>query len=167
MCVSHFITILPFPGENELTLLSRQLTVLAILFVSALVHWSRHGNSTLSLNWSTSQFPSASSTAKALLQGVCISFLGVTGIESTPDYVSSLRPDPKVYPTALRSLQIIAVAINAPLLLVVFAVLPMEEVLGNASVLSTLGTRAAGKWLAVLVTVDAVLILCATILAGS
>ncbi|BGP17752.1 hypothetical protein JCM10213v2_005794 [Rhodosporidiobolus nylandii] len=149
-----------------LTTLAIHLTTLSILFVAALVHWGQHGNSTLSTNWTSHQLPSGSAIARAIYQGICIAFLGVTGFETAPDYITSLRPAPGVYPTVLRSLQIIAVCINAPLLLVVFAVLPMKEITGNDSVLAALGRRAAGGWLGTLVTVDAVLILSATVLAG-
>ncbi|GAA5888603.1 hypothetical protein JCM6882_009016 [Rhodosporidiobolus microsporus] len=149
-----------------LTTLGIHLLTLAVLIVSAVVHWGRHGNSTLFTNWHQNQLPSGSAIARAIYRGICIAFLGVTGFETAPDYITSLRPDPKTYPTVLRSLQLIAVCINAPLLLCAFAVLPMEEILGNNSVLSALGRASAGRWLGVVVTVDAVLILCATILSG-
>ncbi|GAA5832315.1 hypothetical protein JCM11251_006406 [Rhodosporidiobolus azoricus] len=149
-----------------LTTLGIHLLTLSILLISAAIHWSRHGSSTLASNWSAGSLPTGASIAKAIYQGICIAFLGVTGFETAPDYIASLRPDPKVYPTVLGSLQLIAVCINAPLLLCAFAVLPMEEILGNESVLSTLGRRSAGRWLGLFVTVDAVLILCATVLAG-
>lgn len=66
----------------------------------------------------------------------------------------------------LWSLQYIAIAINAPLLLCTFAVLPLERIMSVSSVLSELGRTSAGKWLGIWVTVDAVVILLATILSG-
>ncbi|GAA6032072.1 hypothetical protein JCM8097_007054 [Rhodosporidiobolus ruineniae] len=155
-------------GSASVTLatLAIHLVTLSILFVAAVVYWGRHGNAQLASNWEAGQLPTPGGVARAIYKGVCVAFLGVTGWETAPDYVSSLRPDRRTYPRVLRSLQVIAVCINAPLLLVVFAVLPMEDILGNASVLSALGKRSAHKWLGLLVTVDAVLILCATILAG-
>lgn len=51
-------------------------------------------------------------------------------------------------------------------MLVTFAVLPMRDVLGNPSVLSSVAQQAAGGWLRIWVSVDAVLILSATILTG-
>lgn len=89
-----------------------------------------------------------------------------TSFETAPDYASALRPSPHVYPAVLRSLQYIAIAINAPLLLCTFAVLPLERILSVSSVLSELGRTSAGKWLGIWVTVDAVVILLATILSG-
>jgi hypothetical protein len=90
----------------------------------------------------------------------------LTRFETAPDYASALRPSPHVYPAVLRSLQWIAIAINAPLLLCTFAVLPLERILSVSSVLSELGRTSAGKWLGIWVTVDAVVILLATILSG-
>ncbi|GAA5864700.1 hypothetical protein JCM8547_008274 [Rhodosporidiobolus lusitaniae] len=93
ICGIAVVGLVGVKGSAGVTLMTLgiHLTVLSILFVSSLVHWVRHGNSTLSTNWHASLAPSASSTAKALFQGICIAFLGVTGIESTPDYVSTLR----------------------------------------------------------------------------
>jgi hypothetical protein len=51
-------------------------------------------------------------------------------------------------------------------MLVTFAVLPMSQVMGNPSVLSSVANQAAGGWLRIWVSVDAVLILSATILTG-
>lgn len=104
-----------------------------------------------------------------LLSGLCCAHLTIKircSFETAPDYCSSLRPASHVYPTVLRSLQYIAVVINAPLLLCTFAVLPLDEILGVPSVLGALGRTSAGGWLSILVTVDAVLILAATVLAG-
>ncbi|GAA5889213.1 hypothetical protein JCM5296_005836 [Sporobolomyces johnsonii] len=155
-------------GSASVTLatLSFHLLTFAILLIAAAVHWGQTGNAQLQSNWSAGQLGSASKIAKAIFQGICMAFLGVTGYETAPDYIAALRPQPHIYPAVLRSLQIIALLINAPLLLCTFAVLPSDTILSTTSVLSTLGNVSAGKWLGTLVTVDAVLILCATILAG-
>ncbi|BGP60629.1 hypothetical protein NBRC10512_007753 [Rhodotorula toruloides] len=155
-------------GSASVTLatLTIHLLTLAILMLASVAHWARNGNSTLAANWHAGQVGSAEKIAKAIYQGICIAFLGVTGFETAPDYCSSLRPASHVYPTVLRSLQYIAVVINAPLLLCTFAVLPLDEILGVPSVLGALGRTSAGGWLSILVTVDAVLILAATVLAG-
>ncbi|BGP49658.1 hypothetical protein JCM10450v2_005561 [Rhodotorula kratochvilovae] len=146
-------------GTASVTLatLGFHLLTLAVLMLSAIVHWGQHGNETLRTNWRAGQVGSAGGIAKAVFQGV---------FETAPDYATSLRPAPHVYPAVLRSLQLIAIVINAPLLLCTFAVLPLNEILGVPSVLAALGRTSAGKWLDVWVTVDAVLILAATVLAG-
>ncbi|GAA5902217.1 hypothetical protein JCM8208_002507 [Rhodotorula glutinis] len=149
-----------------LTTLTVHLLTLAVLILSAIVYWARHGNETLRSNWVGGQVGSAGGVAKAVFQGICIAFLGVTGFETAPDYATSLRPSPHIYPAVLRSLQYIAIAINAPLLLCTFAVLPLDQILGAPSVLAAVGKKSAGRWLELWVTVDAVLILSATILAG-
>ncbi|GAA5991134.1 hypothetical protein JCM10908_006555 [Rhodotorula pacifica] len=149
-----------------LTTLAFHLLTLAVLILCSVVHWGRHGNETLKANWEAGQLGSAREVVKAIYLGICIAFLGVTGFETTPDYASALRPSPHIYPAVLRSLQYIAIAINAPLLLCAFAVLPLDRILSVSSVLSDLGRTSAGKWLEIWVTVDAVVILLATILSG-
>ncbi|TKA55927.1 hypothetical protein B0A53_01626 [Rhodotorula sp. CCFEE 5036] len=145
-------------GSAGVTLatLGLHLLTLAVLIVCSLVYWGQHGNETLKSNWEAGQLQSAAQIAKAIYLGICIAFLGVTGFETAPDYASALRPAPHVYPAVLRSLQWIAIAINAPLLLCTFAVLPLERILSVSSVLSELGRTSAGKWLGIWVTVDAV-----------
>ncbi|GAA5879607.1 hypothetical protein JCM3774_004283 [Rhodotorula dairenensis] len=149
-----------------LTTLAFHLLTLAVLILCSIVHWGRHGNDMLKSNWEAGQLGSTAEVVKAIYLGICIAFLGVTGFETTPDYASALRPAPHVYPTVLRSLQYIAIAINAPLLLCAFAVLPLDRILSVSSVLSDLGRTSAGKWLEMWVTVDAVIILLATVLSG-
>lgn len=56
-----------------------QLLTLAVLVLSALVHWGQQGNIVLRANWHAGQIDSAGGIAKAVYQGVCIAFLGVTG----------------------------------------------------------------------------------------
>lgn len=85
-------------------------------------------------------------------------------LTATPDYISSLRP--KVYPQVLLNLQLIALALNGPLMLIVLVVLPIEVITGDNSVLNSLGKVVGGEWLRILVTIDAVAILCGGILTG-
>ncbi|KAG8968124.1 hypothetical protein FRC03_008477 [Tulasnella sp. 419] len=51
-----------------------------------------------------------------------------------------------------------ALVLNAPLMLLVYAILPSETILGGANVLSVLAETVAGKWLRILVVVDCMLV---------
>lgn len=137
---------------------------MTILLVAAVVHWAKHGHSTLASNWKLGQYGSASETAKAIFRGICIGFLGVTGFETSPDYITIVRP--KTFPTVLASLQAIAVYLNAPLMLVTFAVLPSASISNNSTVLSSLAEASAGAWLRILLAINAAFVLCAGILTG-
>ncbi|KAI5477825.1 amino acid transmembrane transporter [Pseudohyphozyma bogoriensis] len=147
-------------------LLSFHLGCMAALFIAACVHWGKIGNEVLRQNWHSEQPGSASGIASQIFMGVCIGFLGVTGFESTPDFISTLRPG--VYPSVLLNLQLIATALNAPLMLVTFAVLPAAtDIMGNGSVLNSVAKVAAGDWLKVVVTIDACVILAGSISASA
>lgn len=141
-----------------------KLLTMAMLSVAGIVQWAKMGNDILRANWTDYQPGSASGVVRQIFLGLCVAFLGVTGFETAPDYMSSVRPG--VYPTVLRSLQGFAIVLNAPVMLITLAVLPMEEVLGDASVLSSVARVSAGAWLRLWVSIDAILILCATILTG-
>ncbi|KAM0747576.1 hypothetical protein T439DRAFT_305359 [Meredithblackwellia eburnea MCA 4105] len=134
------------------------------MFVAGCVYWVKHGNETLRTNWVEGQLGNASAVAKSIFQGVCIAFLGSTGFETTPDYASQIRSG--LYPSILRNLQLIALSVNAPIMLLTYALLPSREIVDNASVLNSVAERAAGVPLRVLMTVDAGLILCAGIFTG-
>lgn len=146
------------------------MAVMMSLFISAIVHWARQGSGTLATNWVGGQPSSTLGEAGIglqIFQGICIGFLGVTGFETTPDYISILRPEPHVYPRVLLDLQLIAISINAPLLLVIFAVLPIDAIRDNsASILNAVALKTAGQGLALAVTVDAALILSGGIYTG-
>lgn len=85
-------------------------------------------------------------------------------VAAAPDYKSQIREG--LFPSVLRNLQIITIAVNAPVLLVTYAVLPSSQIVGNATVLNTLASTAAGRALSIVMTLDASLILCAGILTG-
>ncbi|SCZ95050.1 BZ3500_MvSof-1268-A1-R1_Chr11-3g03569 [Microbotryum saponariae] len=153
-------------GSAEVTtaILIFHLLTLAMLALFGIVHWAKEGNGVLRSNWIDHQAVGAGQVVKQIFLGVCVAFLGVTGFETAPDYISSVRKG--CYPTVLTSLQVIAVWINAPLMLVTLAVLPLDDILGVDSVLKSVASRACGRWLSLWISVDAVLILGATVLSG-
>lgn len=67
------------PSSSEQCADVLQLLTLAILMLASVAHWARNGNSTLAANWHAGQVGSAEKIAKAIYQGICIAFLGVTG----------------------------------------------------------------------------------------
>lgn len=148
------------------TIVGSQLITMTALFFASVIMWARTGSDVLRLNWALR--PQGSShIARAIFNGICIGFLGVTGFECTPSYVETIHP--KAYPSVLRNLLISAIVLNAPLMLVVYALLPSDVILGGANVLSVLAEVAAGtsgRWLRWWVVVDCMLVLSGGILAG-
>lgn len=72
----------------------------------------------------------------------------------------------KTYAAALRNLVAIAVALNGVLSLMVYAILSTETIASGANILSVLAEVAAGRWLRIVVVVDAVGVLLGGVLTG-
>jgi Amino acid permease len=86
------------------------------------------------------------------------------GFECTPAYIEDIRPD--AYGLVLRNLLCGALVLNAPLMLLVYAQLPEPIILSGANVLSLLSERVGGRWLRMIIVVDAMLVLSGGVLTG-
>ncbi|KAF8318372.1 hypothetical protein DL93DRAFT_2183436 [Clavulina sp. PMI_390] len=139
------------------------MTTMAMLLIASMVFWARHGTQIIAANWALRPSGSAS-TAKAIFNGVCIGFLSVTGFESSPAYIEDIRP--QGYKRILSNLLWGAAALDAPLMLVVFAILPQSQILSGANILSVLAEHVAGRWLRIITVVDAMLVLSGGVLTG-
>lgn len=91
-------------------------------------------------------------------------FLTSTPIIGSPDYSCTVRPSH--FPKVLRNMHLPTIALYAPLILVVFAILPTEAIIGGSNVLSALAESAAGRWMRIWVVVDASIVLSAGVLTG-
>lgn len=146
------------------------VVTMVMLIVAGIVAWIRSGNAVLHDNWSigmaTLRAPSTGrGIARALFDGVCVAFVGLTGFECSPSYINQVKPGE--FPKALRNLHIIVLLTEAPLMLLVLALIPMDAILSGANVLALLGQVAGrGAWLKVFVVIDACLVLCGGIITG-
>lgn len=86
------------------------------------------------------------------------------GFECTPAYIEEIAPT--AYGPALRNLLYGALLLNAPLMLFVYAILPETEILSGANVLSILAEKVGGRWLRIIILVDAILVLAGGVLTG-
>ncbi|TDL27804.1 hypothetical protein BD410DRAFT_893978 [Rickenella mellea] len=151
-------------ARTAFAILSLHGLTMTILCVTTLVAWMRAGNSQLHDNWISAQPGSASAVARQVFNGICIGMLGLTGFECCPDYASTVKRGK--YPNVLRNIHWPAILLNAPLMLLILAVLPMPTINGGANVLSLLAEKAGGRWLRIWVVVDAVVVLSAGVLTG-
>lgn len=135
-----------------------------ILVIASSVHWARNGNEILRMNWYGDPSRTPGSIVYAIFFGACLGLLGLTGFECLPMNIELLKPG--AYPKVLRNMHIAATALNAPLMLLVFANLSTSDVLSGANVLSLLGEAVASRWLRILIVVDASIVLCGGILTG-
>ncbi|KZV90196.1 hypothetical protein EXIGLDRAFT_677363 [Exidia glandulosa HHB12029] len=145
-------------------ILALHIATMLALMISSAVSWGVHGNAILRHNWAIARAPDTAGALKSIFYGVCLSFLGMTGFECAPDYISSMKRGR--YPLVLRNLLWPAVFLNSTLMLLAFASLPFSEIAGSPNILSQLGYVVAGRWLRIWVTVDACVCLCAGILTG-
>lgn len=146
------------------------VTTMAMLIVAGIVTWIRSGNGLLRDNWMTGMAIIRAPTtgkgiARAIFDGICVAFVGLTGFECSPSYINQVKAGE--FPKALRNLHIITVLTEAPLMLLVLALVPMDGILGGSNVLALLGDVAGkGAWLKIFVVVDACLVLCGGIITG-
>jgi hypothetical protein len=159
------------------------MIAMAALAIASIVHWaSKDPHSTiLKQNWALRP-GSAIETARAIFYGICVAFLGVTGMvlariyrshaidsplgfECTPSYIEVIRP--KDYSSILRNLIIVSALLNTVLSFLACALLPVSAITDGTNVLSVLGSLAGGSWLRILVLVDAVSVLLGGVMTGT
>ncbi|KAL5635173.1 hypothetical protein ACGC1H_003014 [Rhizoctonia solani] len=146
-----------------LTITIVHMAVMTVLMIGAAVAWARTGMDVLRDNWELRP-TGGTGIARAIFNGVCIGFLGVTGFECTPAYIQNIKP--KSYGPTLRNLLIMALFLNAPLMLFVYALLPSKTILSGANVLSVLAEVAIGRPMRTVVVVDCLLVLSGGVFAG-
>ncbi|KAH9959164.1 amino acid permease-domain-containing protein [Russula dissimulans] len=142
------------------------MIAMAALAVASVVHWaSKDPHSTiLKQNWA-SRPGTAIETINALFYGVCVAFLGVTGFECTPSYIEVIRP--KDYSSILRNLIVVSAVLNTILSFLACVLLPVSTIVDGQNVLSALGSLSGGKWLRILVLIDAVSVLLGGVMTGT
>ena len=143
------------------------LTTMAMLIVAGIVTWARLGNATLVDNWNVAKgvdLTSGRNVARIVFDGTCIAFVGLTGVESTPSYVSAVKAGG--FPRALRNLHISVLLTEPALALLIVATMPMSSIIGTPNILASLGALSGG-WLKYIVIVDAVIVLAGGIISGT
>ncbi len=99
----------------------------------------------------------------ALFLGFSTAMLGISGFESSANFVEEQAQG--VFRKTLRNMWLAVSIINPLMALAIIAVLPLVSVGAHQeSLLSYLGNVAGGNWLAMLVSIDAVLVLCGAVL---
>ena len=134
-------------------------TLLLLLTVGGLFIL-RHGTDTLNANLSA---PVEISIPQALFFGFAAAMLGISGFESSSNFVEEQAHG--VFPKTLRNMWAAVSFFNPSMALLALALVPIAMVPGNQeALLSHKGLIAGGKWLSVLVSVDAALVLSGAVL---
>ncbi|MBT2559543.1 APC family permease [Hymenobacter sp. ISL-91] len=137
------------------------LVSLTLLVGTAAWFLLTHDLSTFSVNFSA-PVPGGSITT-ALFFGFSAAMLGISGFESSANFVEEQGPG--VFPKTLRNMWVVVSFFNPVIAFLAIAALPLATVGEHAeTLLSYLGTTTGGRWLGVLISVDAVAVLSGAVL---
>ncbi|HLL96429.1 MAG TPA: APC family permease [Spirosoma sp.] len=136
------------------------LVTLVLLCGAAGWYVLQKGFGQFSLNWGA---PSQHSLTFQLLAGFSAAMLGISGFESSANYVEEQAPG--VFPKTLRNMWIVVTVFNPLVALLALSIMPIGEVANHQqSLLAFMGERSGGSWLAWLVSIDAILVLSGAVL---
>lgn len=141
------------------------ITTMGTLVIGALVHVIRDGGNTLKASWNSqsSQALPHSSVVENLFYGYCSALLGVTGFETSSNYIEEQKPG--VFPKTLRNMWIAITLINPALAVLAMGVVPIESLVDNANFsLAAVARVAVGDWFGIVIVVDAALVLAGAVL---
>ncbi|OJV15244.1 MAG: amino acid permease [Dyadobacter sp. 50-39] len=136
------------------------ITAMILLIGSAGWYILKNG---LDIAISNFQMPAHGSLATALFFGFSTAMLGISGFESSANFVEEQQQG--VFRKTLRNMWVAVSLINPLMALAAVSVLPLAEVAEHQeALLSHLGNQTAGSWLAMFISVDAVLVLSGALL---
>jgi len=132
------------------------LTTLTVLSLVSVWHVS-HDFSIYKQNW---QYPLKKPLPLAIYFGYSTALLGVSGFESSANYVEEQKPG--VYPKTLRNMWLCVAIFNPLISILALGLLPVNTIIDNAnSVLANMAVEAlhGQKWLSYCVVADAGIVL--------
>ena len=136
------------------------LATLTVLLLAGGLWLLTNGLAILSSNFA---LPSEQGLMAALFFGFAASMLGISGFESSANFVEEQAED--VFPRTLRNMWVAVSVFNPTLALLALALVPIPDVAPNEeALLAHMGGIAAGEWLARLISVDAILVLSGAVL---
>lgn len=136
------------------------LTVLAILIGSGIYYVIVNGLDLANINFHS---PLKTNISTAIFFGFSTAMLGITGFETSANFVEEQQPG--VFPKTLKNMWILVMIINPVIALLAVSIIPLEVIPGHeAAFLSFMGTQTAGSWLALVVSLDAALVLSGAVL---
>ncbi|NOZ33728.1 MAG: APC family permease [Chlorobi bacterium] len=107
--------------------------------------------------------PREGSVVKAIFWGFAAAMLGISGFESSANFVEEQKPG--VFPKTLRNMWIVVSVFNPLMAFLALSLVPVSEIaVHTTDLLSYMGTISGGKWLAIIVSIDAVLVLSGAVL---
>jgi len=136
------------------------LSTLVILLAAGGFFLFQNGLGVLHLNLST---PTEGGLGLALLFGFSASLLGISGFESSANFVEEQAEG--VFPLTLRNMWYAVSFFNPAMALLALALIPISQVSTHQDALLThMGTISGGSWLGLLISIDAALVLSGAVL---
>ncbi|MBJ7881720.1 APC family permease [Gelidibacter salicanalis] len=133
---------------------------LFILCGFSLIYFAENGTGTLISNF---KLPIEGSIFSALFLGFSAAMLGISGFESSANYVEEQQKG--VFPKTLRNMWIVVTVFNPLIAFLALAIIPISTVVHyQDALLSVMGSTAGGHWLSLLVAIDASLVLSGAVL---
>ncbi|MFZ1801098.1 MAG: APC family permease [Chitinophagaceae bacterium] len=136
------------------------LSAIALLIGSAFLYVGNNGLENIKLNFHA---PVKGGIVTALFLGFSTAMLGVTGFETSANFVEEQKPG--VFPKTLRNMWILVVIINPLIALLAVSIMPLNEIAHHEDAfLAHMGAQTGGSWLATLISLDAALVLSGAVL---
>jgi amino acid transporter len=136
------------------------LSTLTLLLVIGFLFLFSHGFDTLTLNYSQ---PLEGSIPRALFFGFAAAMLGISGFESSANFVEEQAEG--VFPKTLRNMWLAVTIFNPLTAFLAIAIIPLAAVKENqTALLAYMGEVAGGSWLAIIISVNAALVLSGAVL---
>ncbi len=136
------------------------LSTIAILILSGIWFVITKGFDIAIVNFRT---PVDGSLFTAIVFGFSAAMLGISGFESSANFVENQRPG--VFRKTLRNMWLAVTIINPLVAMLAILVLPKLIIVQNQeALLSYLGFSTGGKWLSILISLDAFLVLSGAVL---
>lgn len=137
------------------------LSSILILILSIAYYLFTNGMDTLYANM---KVPVEGSVSMAIFMGFSVSMLGISGFESSANYVEEQAQG--VFTKTLRNMWAIVSVINPLMAFLAITLIPIPEIKNQYSevLLSEMGSISGGSWLGSLIIVDAVIVLSGAVL---
>jgi len=136
------------------------LFTMSLLLIFCVVRLARDQTALID-NWNN--YRDDGNFMKSIFFGYSSALLGVSGFETSANYIEQQKDG--VFPKTLRNMWIAVSVFNPLLSFFSLAILPLEDCIKNyTNLLATMGVVAGGRWLEILVAVDATMVLSGAVL---
>eukprot|EP01119_Soliformovum_irregulare_P013689 TRINITY_DN3669_c0_g1_i4.p1 TRINITY_DN3669_c0_g1~~TRINITY_DN3669_c0_g1_i4.p1 ORF type:complete len:694 (+),score=164.30 TRINITY_DN3669_c0_g1_i4:29-2110(+) len=133
---------------------------LIVLIVASIIFMAKDGGQIFANNFRNFDY---STTVGSIYFGFCGGLLGITGFETSSNYIEEQKPG--VFPKTMRNMWVLVVIFNPIVALTALGVVPYQEIIANSDhALSVVANAAGPGWLSIWMGVDAAVVLCGGVL---